>query len=83
MLTIESATNPIYGNAEGTNITLQVKFAEFNEVMPFAATSYDPMPYGVELFARALNGEFGEIAPYVASITPAEDQPTTQGAQTL
>jgi hypothetical protein len=81
MLTIESAANPVYANAEGTNITLQVKFAEFDEVMPFAATSYDSMPYGVELYNRALAGEFGAIAPYVAPPEPV--QPTSQGAQTL
>jgi hypothetical protein len=81
MLTIESATNPIYGNAEGTNITLQVKFAEFDEIMPFGATPTDPMAYGIELYSRALNGEFGTIAPYVAPPEPV--QPTTEGAQTL
>ena len=81
MLTIESATNPVYGNAEGTNITLQVKFAEFNEILPFGATSYDDMPYGVELYNRALAGEFGTIAAYVPPPEPV--QPTTQGAQTL
>ena len=81
MLTIQAATNPVYANAEGTNITLQVKFEEFDEVVPFGATPHDPMAYGVELFARALNGEFGTIEPYVA---PTETvQPTTQGAQTL
>jgi hypothetical protein len=81
MLTIESATNPVYADAEGTNITLQVKFAEFNEVMPFGATLYDPMPYGVELYNRALAGEFGPIDPYIAP--PEVAQPTVQGAQTL
>lgn len=80
MLTIESATNPVYANAEGTCIQLQVKFEEFEEVMPFGATPHDPMPYGAELFARALNGEFGEIALHVV---PENSQPTTQGAQTL
>ena len=81
MLTIESATNPVYANAEGTNITLQVKFAEFAEVMPFGATSYDSMSYGVDLYNRAKAGEFGAIEPFVAPASP--EQPITQGAQTL
>lgn len=81
MLTIESATNPVYANAEGTNITLQVKFEEFDVTHPFAATPHDPMPYGVELYNRALAGEFGPIAPYVAP--PELGQPISQGAQTL
>jgi hypothetical protein len=83
MLTIESATNPIYANAEGTCISLQVKFAEFDEAMPFGATPFDPMPYGVELFNRAVAGEFGAIGAYTPAPIPAETQPTTQGAQTL
>ena len=81
MLNIEYATNPVFDNADGTNITLQVKFAEFNELMPFGATPNDPMPYGVELYERAKAGEFGPIEPYVAP--PESVQPTTQGAQTL
>lgn len=81
MLTIQSATSPAYANAEGTNITLQVKFAEFADVMPFGATPYDDMSYGVELYNRALAGEFGPIAAFVAPPEPV--QPTTQGAQTL
>jgi hypothetical protein len=80
MLTIEFAANPVYANAESTCIVLQVKFEEFNEVMPFGATPYDPMPYGIELYNRALAGEFGEIASYVG---PELEQPTTTGAQTL
>ena len=81
MLTIESATNPAYSNTEGTLITLEVKFLEFDEIMPFGASAHDTMPYGVELYERAKAGEFGEIAPYVAP--PETAQPTTQGAQTL
>lgn len=66
MLTIESAVSPVYAAEDGTCITLQVKFAEFEEVLPFGATPYDVMPYGVELYNRAVAGEFGPIAPYVA-----------------
>ena len=80
MVTIESATNPVYATSDGTCITLQVKFEEFAEAMPFGATPYDPMPYGVELYNRAIAGEFGAIAPYTG---PELEQPTTQGAQTL
>lgn len=64
MLTIESATNPEYSTPDGNHITLQVKFAEFEEILPFAATPYDPHSHGVELYNRALAGEFGQIAEY-------------------
>jgi len=81
MLTIESASSPQYASADGTCITLQVKFAEFDLPMPFGATSHDPMPYGVELFERAKAGEFGEVAPFVAP--PEIAQTATTGAQSL
>lgn len=85
MFTLEYANTPVYGNAEGTNIQLVVKWEEFNEEMPFGATSYDSMPHGVDLYNRALAGEFGPIAPYVAPSTPvsANNQPATTGSQDL
>jgi hypothetical protein len=65
MLTIESVTNPVWNNAEHTQILLQVKFEEFEEILPFTATPYDVMPYGVFLFNNAKEGLYGEVAPYV------------------
>lgn len=71
MFTLEYAKNPKYLNAEGTSIYLDVKFAEFNEEMPFGACSYDSEAHGRDLHERAKAGEFGEIAPYVAPQTNA------------
>lgn len=81
MLTIEFATNPIYATQDNTCITLQVKFVEFEDIMPFGATPYDPMPYGVELYNLAVAGEFGVIEPF--AIPANAIQPTTTGSQTL
>jgi len=86
MFTLEYANTPVYGNAEGTNIQLIVKWAEFNEEMPFAATSYDSMPHGVDLYNRAKLGEFGVVGAYVAppvSANAANNQPATTGSQDL
>ena len=83
MLTIEYAKNPVYSCPNGQTINLIVKFNEFTEEMGFGATSFDPMPYGVELYNRAKAGEFGPVAPYVPPNTPAPDQPVTSGTQTL
>jgi hypothetical protein len=83
MLTVEYAKDASWNSADEEQICLTVKFEEFQEEIPFTATSFDSMPYGVELYNRAKAGEFGDIAPYVAPFTPAEDQPTTVGAQTL
>ena len=77
MLTLEYAKNPIWNNEEKTAIFLTVKWEEFNEEMPFGATSYDPEPWGVDLFNRAKDGEFGDVAPYVKPIQPIIDfEPT-------
>lgn len=65
MLTIQYVKNPAYSSADGQTIDLQVKFVEFAEEMGFGATPFDPMPYGVELYNRALAGDYGPIAPYV------------------
>ena len=78
MLTIQYAKNPSWNNEEHTAINLTVKFEEISEELPFLATSYDPMPYGVELFNNAVAGEYGEVAPYIPIPT---DQPTTTGMQ--
>lgn len=85
MFTVESASNPVYANEEGTCISLNVKFAEFDEFLPFGATPYDPMPYGIDLYNRAIAGEFGEIGEYVppTTVNPNIPQPTMTGAQTL
>jgi hypothetical protein len=79
MFTLEYAKNPVWNDTTGEAIHLTVKFAEFNEEIPFTATSYDPMSYGVDLYNRAKAGEFGTIADYVAPI--GLEQPTTSGTQ--
>lgn len=78
MLTIEYAYDPVYANATGTEIDMMVKFVEMANVLPFTATPEDPMPYGRELYANALTGKYGPIAPYVPP-----PQPVTEGVQTL
>jgi hypothetical protein len=84
MFTLEYAKDPVWNNEDGTAIHLTVKWVEFNEEMPFGATSYDPESYGVDLYNRAKAGEFGKVAPYVAPIIPAIDfQPTSTGTQTI
>ena len=64
-----SAHSPAWANEDRSAITMMVVFDHVGEV-PFSATLHDPEPHGVELFERASAGEFGEVAPYVAPITP-------------
>ena len=72
MFTLEYAKDPIWNSDNGQEILLTVKWEEFNEEMPFNATTFDPEPWGVDLFNRAKAGEFGEVAPYVPYIPPTD-----------
>lgn len=60
----------MYVTDTGQEIQLTVKFEEFDRELPFLATPYDPMPYGVDLYNDALAGNFGDIAPYVPPAPP-------------
>ena len=83
MLTFESAHSPAYAAEDGSCISLMVKFAEFNEELPFGATNHDPHDHGRNIYERAVDGEFGPIAAFVASPVSANNQPSTQGSQDL
>ena len=66
-ITLISAANPRYLNAEGTAITLDCEFSHLpGEIHPFCAMPIDVEAHGREVYARAVAGEFGQIAPYVA-----------------
>jgi hypothetical protein len=85
MFTLEYAKNPIFSTDDGKSIFLVVKWEEFNEEHSFSATSFDSMPHGVELYNRAISGEFGPVGPFVfvPAVERGVNQPTTTGAQTL
>lgn len=85
MLTLQYAKDPIWNSEDHTSIFLIVKWEEFVEEMPFNAASWDTEEYGRDLFERAKNGEFGEVAPFVKPIPPTIDfEPTpTSGTQEL
>lgn len=64
MLTVESARDPVYGNAQNSVIDLVVKFVEMKHELPFTANPNDITEYGPDLYYRALAGEYGPIKPY-------------------
>lgn len=64
MLTIEYAKNPIYTDSTNEAIKLDVKFAEFANELPFTAHPEDSEEHGRILYANALNGDYGTIAPF-------------------
>jgi hypothetical protein len=51
-----------WANPEHTGIDMIVTIG--GQKLPFTARADDPEAYGRELFSRAINGEFGEIAEY-------------------
>ena len=61
----QNVKNPIYINASGNAINCNVLFEGFSDYLPFNATSYDPEPYGVELYNQLVAGVWGPVAPYV------------------
>ena len=69
-----------WGNAEHTSIECEVNFDDIQdeEFSPFGANPLDHYEHGREIFARAVAGEFGEIAEYVPPQPPKIkiDQPT-------
>lgn len=66
---IEYALNPKVSGPDGS-ISLMVKFEEFSEELPFTATFDDVETHGVELYQRALAGEYGPIEPYIPPVLP-------------
>ncbi|MFA0945473.1 phage tail protein [Pseudomonas tremae] len=64
MRTVLSARDPRWSDQAHSSIVLMVAFKEVFEIYgetPFAASPHDTEPHGVELFKRALAGEFGEV----------------------
>lgn len=59
-----SVKDPVWGNAEKTQIELTVKFVHLEQEVPFTASKTDSAEHGRELFLRAQAGDFGEIKEY-------------------
>ena len=67
-----TARNPRWANAAHTAVDLLVNHEAFGEI-PFTATPDDPEPHGRAIYASAIAGDFGQIAPYTPRVrTPHE-----------
>jgi len=60
------AHNPKYADYAQTTIDLVIEHPDFG-TLPFTASVNDIEPLGQTLYARALAGDFGDIAPYDGS----------------
>lgn len=85
MFTIQTVTDLIWTDASQTNFKCNVKYAEFDEVLPVGVTATDRYAHIQTLWANGLAGAYGPIAPYVAppETAPAvvQPQPTQAGAE--
>ena len=61
-----------WANEEHSSIECEVNFNEINseEWTPFGANPLDHYEHGREIFAKAIAGEFGEIAEYLPPPPP-------------
>jgi len=57
------ASNPKYADYAHTAIDMTIAHPELGTI-PFTASAGDPEPLGQSLYARAVAGDFGEIAPF-------------------
>ena len=63
--------NPVYANEDGSCIDVEINHPDYGWI-PFNATNYDSMQYGVDLHNRIVAA--GGIGAYVA---PVEEEPET------
>ena len=64
--TVNSARNPVWADYAQTMIDLEVDFDELDEVFVlFTADASDPEGHGVDLYNRAVAGDFGAIGAFV------------------
>jgi hypothetical protein len=81
-----SVKNPMYSNPQKEGVNLDVVFEGMgDDPMPFTAMPNDVEEHGRILYAKAIAGEFGDIADWIQPTPDAatQPQPSTQGAQTL
>ena len=63
--------NCMWANSEQTIINCDVNFEHLEEeFVPFSATANTKEPHVLEIFNRALSGDFGVVAPYVPPPPP-------------
>lgn len=70
-IVFDAVHSPIWADSEHSAVTLQVKVAAAEQGFPFTASPDDSAPYGVDLYCRAIAGEFGPVAAYIPP-TPHE-----------
>lgn len=71
MIEIEWAKSPSFSSSSLDSITLTVKFAHLESPVEFTASEHDNTEHGKEIFAAAMAGEYGEVAPVSSELIQA------------
>jgi hypothetical protein len=90
MFTIEYVKDLKWCDAEHTMFECIVKYEEFNEEHPSGINLNDRYSHIQEIWTKGNAGEYGVIAEYVPPpepepivAAPPEEQPVTEGTQTI
>jgi hypothetical protein len=88
MFTITYVKDLKWDDAEHTMFSCLVKYEEFNEEHPTGVNATDSYAHIQEIWTKGTAGQYGTIAEYVPPEIPplpepADNQPVTQGTQTL
>lgn len=79
---ITNAQTPRWTSVEHTAIELLATHSKYGEI-PFTASASDPEAHGRDLYARAVAGEFGPVAEYVAPVkSPQQLRAEAKAART-
>lgn len=70
-ISLISANNPRWANAERTAIVLNCRFSHIAEEIPFCAMPDDSELHGRIAFEAAAAGDFGVVAEFVAPVLTA------------
>ncbi|HEE0042847.1 TPA: DUF4376 domain-containing protein [Citrobacter freundii] len=72
-MNIEDIQAPEWANKEHTAINCRVKFAEFDEFLPFTACQNDTEEHGRHIYSELESGKYGPVAPFIVTDKMVED----------
>lgn len=72
-LTYNLVSDPLWANSSQTAINVTVKFDHLPVAVPFTAADDPTCTHAAEIFQRAVAGDFGEIAPFIAPDPTIDD----------
>lgn len=80
---LTSLTNPVWANAEHTQIDCVITISQFgDEQLPFTADQNDVAEHGRKIFAKVAAGEYGPIAEFVPPPINPDETPAMNAAGT-